>query len=410
MTRIVDVERARAETPGCERVLHFDNAGASLMPQPVLDRVLAHLGLEMEVGGYAAADAMQDEIEAVYEKLAGLVNGRPSEIALVENATVAWQMAFHSIPFVPGDRILTAKAAYASNYIGFLQMARRRGVTVEVIPDDGQGQVSVEALREMMDERVRLVAITHVPTNGGLVNPAAAVGRVAQEWDALYLLDACQSAGQMPIDVGAIGCDMLSATGRKWLRGPRGTGFLFVREGVLDRLEPPFLDLRGATWVARDRYEMRPDARRFENWEKAWANVLGLGTAVAYAQLFGLDNIWARVQRLASRLRGQLQGIPGVTVRDKGAVQCGIVTFTVEGMAAAAVQQYLRQQQINVTTSTVRSTRLDMEDRQLAEVVRASIHYFNTEEEIARFCGVIGDLPEQRDVIARLQQLANPKK
>jgi selenocysteine lyase/cysteine desulfurase len=381
-----DIERARAETPGCERVLHFDNAGSSLMPQPVLDRVLAHLGLEMQVGGYAAADAVQEEIEAVYEKLAGLVNGRPSEIALVENATVAWQMAFHSIPFQPGDRILTAKAAYASNYIGFLQMAQRRGVTVEVIPDDEQGQVSVAALREMMDERVRLVAITHVPTNGGLVNPAAAVGQVARE------LDACQSAGQLPLDVGAIGCDMLSVTGRKWLRGPRGTGFLFVRQEVLDKLEPPFLDLRGATWVARDRYEMRPDARRFENWEKAWANVLGLGTAVAYAQSFGLDNIWARVQQLASMLRGQLQGIPGVTVRDKGAVQGGIVTFTVDGVAAAAVQQHLRRQQINVTTSTVRSTRLDMEDRQLAELVRASIHYFNTEEEIGRFCEEIGRL------------------
>jgi selenocysteine lyase/cysteine desulfurase len=341
------------------------------------------------VGGYAAADAVQEEIEAVYEKLAGLVNGRPSEIALVENATVAWQMAFHSIPFQPGDRILTAKAAYASNYIGFLQMAQRRGVTVEVIPDDEQGQVSVAALREMMDERVRLVAITHVPTNGGLVNPAAAVGQVAREWDTLYLLDACQSAGQLPLDVGAIGCDMLSVTGRKWLRGPRGTGFLFVRQEVLDKLEPPFLDLRGATWVARDRYEMRPDARRFENWEKAWANVLGLGTAVAYAQSFGLDNIWARVQQLASMLRGQLQGIPGVTVRDKGAVQGGIVTFTVDGVAAAAVQQHLRRQQINVTTSTVRSTRLDMEDRQLAEVVRASIHYFNNEAEIERFCGEI---------------------
>jgi len=247
-----------------------------------------------------------------------------------------------------------------------------------------------------MDERVRLIAITHVPTNGGLVNPAAAVGQVAREWDTLYLLDACQSVGQLPVDVAAIGCDMLSATGRKWLRGPRGTGFLYVSQGVLNRLAPPFLDLRGATWVARDKYEMRPDAGRFENWEKAWANVLGLGTAVSYAQSFGMDNIWARVQQLASSLRHQLCQIPGVTVRDKGAIQGGIVTFTVDGVRATAVQQYLHQQNINTTTSTVRSTRLDMEDRQLDEVMRASIHYFNTETEIGRFCEAIGDFLTQR--------------
>ena len=228
MTQIFDIERARTETSGCEMVLHFDNAGSSLMPQPVLDRVLAHLQLEMQVGGYAAADAAHDEIEAVYTGLAGLVNGRSTEIALVENATVAWQMAFHSIPFQAGDRILTAKAAYASNYISYLQLAQKHGVTIEVIPDDEQGQVDVAALRQMMDERVRLIAITHVPTNGGLVNPAAAVGQVAREWDTLYLLDACQSVGQLPVDVRAIGFDMLSATGRKWLRGPRGTGFLYV--------------------------------------------------------------------------------------------------------------------------------------------------------------------------------------
>jgi selenocysteine lyase/cysteine desulfurase len=330
------------------------------------------------------------------------VNSAVSEIALVENATVAWQMAFHSIPFQAGDRLLTAKAAYASNYISYLQLAQRHGLSIEVVPDDEQGQVDVAALQAMMDERVRLIAITHVPTNGGLVNPAAAVGRVAREWETLYLLDACQSVGQMPIDVQAIGCDMLSATGRKWLRGPRGTGFLYVREEVLDRLEPPFLDLRGATWVARDKYEMRPDARRFENWEKAWANVLGMGTAVAYANSFGIDNIWARVQQLASSLRQQLRQIPGVTVRDKGAVQGGIVTFTIDEANLKAVQQQLRQQQINVTTSTTFSTRLDMEDRQLTEVLRASIHYFNTDEEIGRFCAAIDHLSKQKDIHAKL--------
>ena len=390
--------------------MHFDNAGSALMPQPVLDRVLAHLQLEMELGGYAAADAARDEIEGVYDELARLVNSDASEIALVENATVAWQMAFHSIPFQAGDHILTAKAAYASNYIGFLQIAQKQDVRIEVIPDDADGQVDVAALRQMMDERVRLIAITHVPTNGGLVNPVAAVGEVAREWDTLYLLDACQSVGQLPLDVAAVGCDLLSATGRKWLRGPRGTGFLYVREAALDKLSPPFLDLRGATWVARDAYEMRPDARRFENWEKAWANVLGLGTAAAYANSFGMDATWARVQMLGAELRRQLSDIPGVMVQDKGVVQGGLVTFTMEGVRTTAVQQYLRQQKIHVTTSTTRSTRLDMEDRGLTELIRASVHYYNTEEEIGRFCEIIRALQTESGMMAKLQKLVVPKK
>ncbi len=227
----IDIVRARRETPGCENVIHFNNAGAALMPAPVLDATIAHLRLEGEIGGYEAAERAAERIEHVYAAAARLLDCAADEIAVVENATRAWDMAFHALRFEPGDRILTARAAYASNYIAFLQMARRAGVAVETIPDDVHGQVSLEALERLIDPRVRLVAITHVPTNGGLVNPVAGVGRIARAAGVPFLLDACQSVGQMPIDVRAIGCDMLSTTGRKYLRGPRGTGLLYVRRG-----------------------------------------------------------------------------------------------------------------------------------------------------------------------------------
>ena len=388
----LDLERARRETPGCATVLHFNNAGAALMPRPVLDALQRHLQLEATIGGYEAAEREHAAVEHVYDALARLIGSHRDEIAVIENATRAWDMAFYSLRFGAGDRILTATAEYASNYIAYLQVAGRTGAVVEVIPDDEHGQVSVEALRRMLDARVKLIAITHVPTNGGLVNPAAAVGRVAREAGVPYLLDACQSVGQMPVDAAELGCDMLSATGRKYLRGPRATGFLWVRRAFLERMEPPFLDLHAATWVARDRYEVRPDARRFENWETYYAGKIALGVAVDYALAWGLPAIRERVYMLAGQLRERLAARSGVTLRDKGVERCGIVTFTVEGCAAALIKQVLRSQAINVLVSSYTGTRLDMEDRKLPGVVRASLHYYNSEEEIERFCAALEPL------------------
>lgn len=392
MSTGIDVDRARRETPGCAGVLHFNHAGASLMPQCVLDAHVAHLRLEAEMGGYEAFDREQERLEHFYDAAARLLNCDRDEIAFIENATRAWDMAFYSLQFRPGDRILTAANEYASNYIAFLQTAARTGARVEVVPSDRDGQISVAALREMMDDRVKLIALTHVPTNGGLVQPAQAVGAVARETGVTFLLDACQSAGQLPLDVRSLGCDILSATGRKFLRGPRGTGVLYVKRELAERIEPVFLDLHAATWTASDRYEIEPAAKRFENWEQNFAGKLGLAAAIDYALAWGLDNIRSRVWALADRLRGMMIDIPGVRVRDLGVEKCGIVTFTIEGRDPVRIKRELAQRKINVTVSEESGTRLDMSARGIPAMVRASVHYFNTEEEILRFCQAIREI------------------
>jgi cysteine desulfurase / selenocysteine lyase len=399
-TVAIDVDRARADTPGCELVVHLNHAGTSLAPRPVLDAQLEWLRAEALTGGYELAADRQADRQATYDEVAALVGAHRDEIALVENATFAWHQAFWSLPLRRGDRILTCTVEYASSYLSYLQAERRRGVSVEVIPDDEDGQLSLPALADLLDDGrapVGLVAVTQVPSNGGLVNPVAGVGALCREAGVPFLLDACQSIGQMPVDVDEIGCDLLSATGRKFLRAPRGTGFLYVRRSLLERLdrmgaEPAFLDLLGADWVAPHGYELRPDARRFENWESNLAAVAGLRAAVAYARSWGLDAIAERVGTMAEALRSRVAEVPGVRAHDLGRHRSGIVTFTVDGVAAADVQARLRGQGINVSVSEPSSTRLDAERRRLPPLVRASVHYVTTDAELDRLTGAVGDM------------------
>lgn len=386
----LNIEALRAETPGCSRVSHFNNAGAALMPQPVLDAVVHHLQLEAEMGGYEAARYAEDKISHVYNSVAALLGARTDEIAIMQNATRAWQQVFYAIPFQPGDTILTSMSEYASNYIAYLQVCQKTGAKVEPIPNDENGQLSIKALENRLDETVKLIAVTHIPTNGGLVNPAEAIGRIAREAGVLYLLDACQSAGQIPLNVDAIGCDFLSATGRKYLRAPRGTGFLYVRREHIAHLEPPMLDLHAAEWVSPEQFQIRSDARRFENWETSYASNIGLGVAVDYALNLGLEAIWERIQYLADRLREELATLPKVTIQDLGIQKCGIVSFSVEGIPPERVMAHLANHHINVNSSPPQYTLLDMRARHLDQgIVRASVHYYNTDAEIEHLIGVL---------------------
>ena len=387
----IDVDRVRADTPGLTRRIHLNHAGASPSPQRVLDTVIDHLRLEAEIGGYEAAAARADAVDGTYRSVARLLGCDRAEIALATSATAGWEQAFWSLPWSSGDVVLTSHAEYVSNALSLLLARDRLGIEIRVVPDDEFGQFDVHVLERMLeDPAVALVAVTHVPTQGGLVNPAAAIGVRCRAAGVPFLLDACQSVGQLPTRVDDLGCDLLSATGRKYLRAPRGTGFLYVRAAMLDAMSPVFADAGSATWTGPTTYEFAAGATRFESWERSVAGVLGLGAAVDYALDLGLEAIGARIGPLAERLRGGLDAVPGVTVRDRGRQRCGIVTFTVDGHDPEDVRTELAGQDVSVWVTSAAQARFDLDERGIETMVRASLHYTTTDDELDRVTGLVG--------------------
>lgn len=385
----MDIDQLRRETPGCKNVIHFNNAGAALVSNGTLNAQVSYLHEEAQFGGYETAAKFRNQLEDFYHQVARLINADASEIAFAESATIAWQRAFFSIPFKKGDVILTGSSEYASNYISFLLAKEKFGVDIINVPSTSQGEIDVEELEKKIDHRAKLIAITHVPTNGGLMNPAEKIGEIARKYDILYLLDACQSAGQYPLDVSKIQCDFLSATGRKYLRGPRGTAFLYVKKKHFATLTPPNLDLHGAVWTAPMKYVSSESARKFETWESGLAAKYGLVNALRELNELDISAVWPRVRTLADYFRSKLEKLDSVVVRDIGVVKCGIVTFNSNNRTVEELQNLLKEKNINTSIAIPNGTLLDSRTRNLDKMIRASIHYYNTREEVDTFVNTI---------------------
>ena len=364
------------------------------MPRPVLAAVQEHLALEGMMGGYEAAAAAASGIDETYDLVGRLVGGAARNIAVVENATVAFAQAVTAFDFGPGDVIITTRNDYISNQILFLSLARRFGVEVRRAADLPEGGVDPDAIRDLArNPRCKLVAVTWVPTNSGLVQPVEAVGEVCAELDVPYLVDACQAVGQIPIDVTRLHCDFLSATARKFLRGPRGIGFLYVSDRALAAgRHPLFVDMRGARWTAPDTFQLEDDAKRFENWEFAYALVLGLGAAARYALEVGVETAGRRAAELAALARERLAEVPGARVLDRGRTRCAIVTAAFEGRDARDLRDALRAQKINTDASLREYAVIDMAEKGAETALRISPHYYNTVEELDALArGVSGE-------------------
>jgi selenocysteine lyase/cysteine desulfurase len=382
----MNLSTLRNDTPGVRHVVHYNNAGASLMPKPVIDAITAHIALEAEMGGYEAAELRKEAIQSFYSSTAALLNTSAHNIAATANATDAYSRALSSIPFERGDVILTTINDYVSNQLAFLSLQKRYGVEVVRAVDEPGGGVSVEDIAEKIKVlRPRLVAVTHVPTNSGLIQPVEAIGQLCQQQDVLYLVDACQSVGQLAVDVKVIQCNFLSATCRKFLRGPRGVGFLYISDKVLEMgLAPLFVDLRGASWESAETYTLLPGAKRFEDWEFSYALVLGAAEAHRYAHAVGIDNIAQQNAALCAQLRQELSDLPGVRLLDEGKQLASIITLFSERKPAADLKTALSAQHINTSLSPHEAAILDYDRKgMMTTALRISPHYFNTFEEAA---------------------------
>jgi selenocysteine lyase/cysteine desulfurase len=384
---IEEISAFRNDTRGCSTVIHLNNAGASLMPDRVTDAIVDHINLEANIGGYEASALKRAAIHEFYVQAGKLLNCKSSNIAFTSSATDSYMRALSSIPFKTGDVVLTSNDDFISNQIQFLSCQKRFGIKIERIKNAPEGGVDLHDLESKLKMfHPRLLAITHIPTNSGLIQPVKQIGAIASQYDTYYILDACQSIGQMKLDVQELKCDFLSVTSRKFLRGPRGSGFLYVSDRVLrDGLEPLFIDMRGAEWVEKDLYKPREDAMRFEDWEFAYALVLGTRYAIEYCLEIGEDRIWQRVKELSSYMRGQLSSIPKVRLLDRGREVGALVTFTVERSDPVYLTQQLLERKINVVPSYRNFAVIDFDEKKVAWALRASPHYFNTRKEIDQF-------------------------
>ncbi len=389
------IQQLREQTPGVANNIHFNNAGAALMPNQVLSAITDHLKLEAQIGGYEAAAAQIRELARFHSVLADLLNAHSRNMAFAASATDAYNKALSSIPFAEGDYLVTTQDDYVSNQIAFLQLQKRFKIRLLVAKvDERKGGVDLHQISELIRQyRPRLVAVTHMPTNSGLIQDVAAIGKMCRESGVWYLVDACQSAGQLPLDVQQIGCDFLSATFRKFLRGPRGAGFLFVSDRVLEAgLEPLFLDLHSADWTGNLEYVPKSTARRFELWERPHALLLGSKAAVALALKVGIQDIAERVQHLAALTREKLSKIDGVRVLDKGPTLGGIVTFHIPGRDPKLIKRQLQEKKVNCSIVTRPSARYDFDRKGVEWAIRVSPHYYNVEEETDEFAAVLSQL------------------
>jgi selenocysteine lyase/cysteine desulfurase len=390
----IDVAAERARTAGVTERHYLNAAGAGLMSDAVLERTIRHLRLEQRIGGYAAAAEQADEVDGVYASAAALLGADADEIACFDTATSGLRGIFDALRLGPGDTVIAPRSSYVSQALRMLALRRHAGVRLDVVPNDATGAMDLTALDRALDEATGRVVVSavHVPTSSGLVEPVAAIGALARDRGALTVLDATQSVGQIDVDVRSIACDALVTTGRKFLRGPRGTALAYLRRGVLDGLGVWAPDVRGSAWTGAEEWTTDGTARQLETWEAAVATRLGLGVALREALDRGMAATESHLARLGDRLRRALAATEGVRLADPPASRSAIVTFTVAGLPGKQVASRLGEARIDTIAVPAGHAQWDLGARGLESVVRVSPHVYNDEADIEALLGAVAEI------------------
>ncbi|WP_278381310.1 aminotransferase class V-fold PLP-dependent enzyme [Chryseobacterium arthrosphaerae] len=386
----MDLNTIRQDTIGCSDKIFLNSAGSSLMPKIVVETITNYLYHEQKIGGYMAAGRNAESIGQFYEEAAKLINTRPSNIAFVNSSTDGYAKALSSIPFEKGDCIITTNDDYISNQIAFISLQKRFQIKIIRAANLPDHELDLEDFERLIRKhQPKLIAVTHIPTNSGLVQNVEAVGKLCRQYDILYLVDACQSVGQRVVDVEKINCDFLTATGRKFMRGPRGTGFLYVSDRVLHAdMAPLFLDSNGAQWTEFDHYLLNGTARRFELFERSNALLMGFKEALRYANTIGMAAIENYNRELSRKLRTNLQN-SGYRILDQGNQLSSIVTFCQKDNKIDKIQKVLNENSVFFTVSNKTNALIDFTFKNVDHAIRLSPHYFNTAEEIEVVSGLL---------------------
>jgi len=389
----MNIAQIRKETLHCEDMIHFNNAGASLPTKYVNEAIIAFIKEEEATGGYEMQDKYDHEISGIYRELARLIKSGSDEISLSDGASTAFSKALYAIPFQAGDEIITSEIEYSSNYLNYLKVKKDKGIIITTIPKAEESPIDLEKLEQAIKKKTRLIAVTHMPTSSGAISPVAAIGKIAKAHNILYLVDTCQSIGHYPTFVDDINCDFLTGTSRKYLRGPRGLGFLYANKRVYEKLDPYMIEATGAAWKSKEHYDLSYTSKMFEAYEKPYGFVMGFKAAVKYANDIGIDKIWERTKMLGIKARSAFSNIEGVQIHDGGGQEkSGIVTLTIKNKSSEEIHSALQKQKVNSSICRTMSSLTDMESKGLMSCNRLSVHYYNTEEEIERVAYILQNI------------------
>ncbi|MBA5777328.1 aminotransferase class V-fold PLP-dependent enzyme [Stappia sp. F7233] len=379
----------RQGIPHVDDFIHLNNAAGSLADQRVHDAIKAHLELEARSGSTEAMNAVSSKLEQLYSAVAAFVGGTADQMLVADSHTNAWQRPFLAVDLKPGDVVLVGSSEWGGNLSMIHHTCRRTGASYKVVPDDASGRMDLRTFESALkDKRVKLVCTTWVAATSGQVNPVEEIGELMRQTEALHFVDGAQAIGQFPVDIRNLNCDLLTVSARKFVRGPRGTGFAWISKRFLNEYKPLGVDQFAAPWE-NDAPHLRGDARRFETGESNYAARLGLLSALELILTRDISADFTVIKELAAQARARLSSTEGITVLEGNEGSCGLVTFLADGVAPAKIAADLRQSRINISAPTTRYGPLYMAARGWNAINRLSPHAFNTADEIDKACDAI---------------------